>query len=89
MGGDSLFMLTPPKNAKLLRRQSAPARRAPIILIRSRTIRLPSLLTYKHRLHGIAFPSPEELFAAIHEIVGAIQLPTLEEVPRHWMERLE
>jgi hypothetical protein len=26
----------------------------------------------KHCLHGIAFPSREELLAAIHEIVGVI-----------------
>jgi hypothetical protein len=37
----------------------------------------------KHCLQGIAFPSREELLAAIHEIVGAIPRPTLENVFRH------
>jgi histone-lysine N-methyltransferase SETMAR len=43
----------------------------------------------KHCLQGITFPSREESFAAIHEIVGAIPRPTLEDVFRHWMQRLE
>jgi transposase len=43
----------------------------------------------KHSVQGITFPSREELLAAIHEIVGAIPRPTLEDVFRHWMERLE
>jgi hypothetical protein len=43
----------------------------------------------KHCLQGIAFSSREELLAGIHEIVGAIPRPTLEDVFRHWMERLE
>jgi transposase len=43
----------------------------------------------KHCLQGIAFPSREELLAAIHEIVGVIPWPTLEDVFRHWMENLE
>jgi hypothetical protein len=43
----------------------------------------------KHCLQGIAFPSREELLAAINEILGAMPRPTLEEVFRHWMERLE
>jgi hypothetical protein len=43
----------------------------------------------KHCLQGIAFPSSEELLAAIHEIVKAIPPPTLEDVFRNWMERLE
>jgi transposase len=43
----------------------------------------------KHCLQGIAFPSSEELFAAIHEIVGAIPRPTLEDMFQHWMKRLE
>jgi hypothetical protein len=43
----------------------------------------------KYCLQGIAFPSREELLAAIHEIVGAIPRPTLEDVFRHWMKRLD
>jgi hypothetical protein len=43
----------------------------------------------KHCLQGIAFPSRKELLAVIHEIVGAIPRPTLEDMFRHWMERLE
>jgi hypothetical protein len=43
----------------------------------------------KHCLQGIAFPSREELLAAIHEIVGAIPRPTLEDVFWCWMEKLE
>jgi hypothetical protein len=46
----------------------------------------------KHYWQGIAFPSREELLAAIHEmreIVGAIPRPALEDVFRHWMEELE
>jgi hypothetical protein len=43
----------------------------------------------KHCVQGIAFPSRKELLAAIHEIFGAIPQPTLEDVFRHWMERLE
>jgi hypothetical protein len=43
----------------------------------------------KHCLQGIAFPPREELLAAIHEIVGTIPRPTLEDVFRHWMERFE
>jgi transposase len=43
----------------------------------------------KHSVQGIAFPSHEELSAAIHEIIGAIPRPTLEDMFRHWMERLE
>jgi hypothetical protein len=43
----------------------------------------------KHCLQGIAFLSREELLAAIHEIVGGIPRPILENVFRHWMERLE
>jgi hypothetical protein len=35
------------------------------------------------------FPSCEELLAAIHEIVGAILRPTLDDMFRHWMKRLE
>jgi hypothetical protein len=37
----------------------------------------------KHYLQGITFPSPEELFTTIQEIVGAIPRPTLEEVFRN------
>jgi histone-lysine N-methyltransferase SETMAR len=43
----------------------------------------------KHCLQGIAFPSREYLLAAIHEIIGAIPRPTLEDVFRYWMERPE
>jgi transposase len=43
----------------------------------------------KHYLQGIGFPSREALLAAIHEIVGAILRPTLENVLWHWMKRLE
>jgi hypothetical protein len=43
----------------------------------------------RHCLQRIVFPSREELHAAIHEIVGAIPPPTLEEGFRHWMERPE
>jgi histone-lysine N-methyltransferase SETMAR len=43
----------------------------------------------KQRLQVIAFPSREELLAVIHEIVGAISRPTLEDMFRHWMEGLE
>jgi hypothetical protein len=43
----------------------------------------------KHCLQGIAFPSCEELLAVVHEIVGAIPRPTLENKFRHWMERPE
>jgi transposase len=43
----------------------------------------------KHCLQGIAFPSRRQLLTAIQEIVGAIPQPPLEEVFRHWMERLE
>jgi hypothetical protein len=42
-----------------------------------------------HCLQGIVFPSCEKLLAAIPEIVGAILRPTLKDVFRHWMERLE
>jgi hypothetical protein len=45
--------------------------------------------TSKHCLQEIAFPSREELLAAIHEIVRAIPLPTSEDVFRHRMERPE
>jgi hypothetical protein len=37
----------------------------------------------KHCLQGIAFPPCEELPVAIHEIVGAIPRPTLEDAFRH------
>jgi hypothetical protein len=40
-------------------------------------------------LQGTVFPSHEELFASIHEIVGNIPQPTMEDMFRHWMERLE
>jgi hypothetical protein len=43
----------------------------------------------KHCLQGIVFPSREELLTAIHEIVRAIPRPTLEDVFRYLMERLE
>jgi hypothetical protein len=43
----------------------------------------------EHCLQGIAFLASEELLAVIHEIVGAIPGPTLEDVFRHWMKRLE
>jgi hypothetical protein len=43
----------------------------------------------RHYLQGIAFPSHEALPAAIHEIIGAIPRPTLQDVFRHWMEGLE
>jgi transposase len=43
----------------------------------------------KHCLQGIAFSFRENLLAAIHEIIGAIPRPTLENVFRHWMERPE
>jgi transposase len=43
----------------------------------------------KHCLQGITFPSREELLAVIHEIVGAIPRSTLEDVFRHWVERLK
>jgi hypothetical protein len=43
----------------------------------------------KYYLQGIIFPSPKVLLVAIHEIVRAMPRPTLEDVFRHWMERLE
>jgi transposase len=43
----------------------------------------------KHFLQGIAFRSREELLTAIHEIIGTIPRPTLEDVLRHWMVRFE
>jgi histone-lysine N-methyltransferase SETMAR len=43
----------------------------------------------KHYLQGIAFPLHEESLAAIHEILGAIARPTLEDGFRHCVERLE
>jgi hypothetical protein len=43
----------------------------------------------KHSLPGISFPSREELLAAIHEIVTVTPRPTLKDMFRHWMERLE
>jgi hypothetical protein len=43
----------------------------------------------KYCLQGISFPSREELLAAIHEIAGAVPRPTLKDVFRHCMERLE
>jgi hypothetical protein len=43
----------------------------------------------RHCLQGIAFLSRGEFFAVIHEILGAIPRPTLEDVFRHWMERPE
>jgi hypothetical protein len=43
----------------------------------------------KHCLQGIAFSSCEELLAAIHETVGAIPRPSLQDVFRYWMERFE
>jgi hypothetical protein len=94
MGGDSLFMLTtqdrtPPENAELLRRESAPPRRT---LPYSPYLAPSDFFLFghvKHCLTGIAFPLREELSAAIHEIVGAIPRPNLEDVFRRWMERLE
>jgi transposase len=43
----------------------------------------------KHCLQAIAFPSQEELLAAIHETVGDIPQPSLEDVFQYWMERPE
>jgi transposase len=43
----------------------------------------------KHYLQGIAFPSHNGLLAAIYEIFRAIPRPTLEDMFRHWIERLE
>jgi hypothetical protein len=43
----------------------------------------------KYYLQGIAFPSREELLAPLHEIGSAIPRPTLEDMFRPWMERLE
>jgi hypothetical protein len=40
-------------------------------------------------VQGIAFPSREEFLAAIREIVGAIPRPNLDDMFRHWTERLE
>jgi transposase len=41
----------------------------------------------KYCLQGIAFSSRKESLTAIHEIIGAIPRPALEDVFRHWMER--
>jgi histone-lysine N-methyltransferase SETMAR len=43
----------------------------------------------KHCLQGIAFRSRKGLLTVIHEILGAISRSTLEDVFRHWRERLE
>jgi transposase len=43
----------------------------------------------KRCLRGTAFPSREELLAAIHEIVGAVPQATLDDMLRPWMERLK
>jgi hypothetical protein len=43
----------------------------------------------KHCVQGITFPSREELLAAIFKLVGAISRPTLEDMLRGWIERLE
>jgi hypothetical protein len=94
MGGDSLFMLTtqdrtPPENAKLFTKKIGSA--SPYTHRTHLIFHYPTSLfeRIKHCLQGIAFPSHEELLAAIHEIVVAIPRPTLEDVFRHWMERLE
>jgi hypothetical protein len=95
MGGDSLFMLTtqdptPRENAELFYEEN----RLRLVVRPSYSPGLaPSdffLFGYiKHFPSGIAFPSRQELLAAIHEIVGAILRPTLEDVFLHWMERPE
>jgi hypothetical protein len=43
----------------------------------------------KKRLKGMMFPSYEELFNAIGEVVTGIESDTLTTVFEHWMERLE
>jgi hypothetical protein len=43
----------------------------------------------KERLKGIVFPSYEELFNAIGEVVTGIESDTLTTVFEHWMERLK
>jgi hypothetical protein len=40
-------------------------------------------------LQGIAFPSREESFASTHEIVAVIPRSILEDMLRHWMEKLK
>jgi hypothetical protein len=42
----------------------------------------------KHSLHGIIFPSGEELLARIYGVLGEIPLETRAHVFGHWMERL-
>jgi transposase len=43
----------------------------------------------KERLKGMVFPSYEELFDAIGEVVTGTESETLTDVFEHWMERLE
>jgi hypothetical protein len=89
MGGDSLFMLTtqdptPPENTELF--------------CKGNRLRLAVHSPYSHGLapsdfflfghvkyclQGITFPSREQLLAAIHEIVGFIPRPILEDMIRH------
>jgi hypothetical protein len=43
----------------------------------------------KYCLQGMAFSSPEELLAAIGEIVAAISIESVHGPFEHWMKRLE
>jgi hypothetical protein len=95
-GEDLLFMLTtqyptPPENSKPFAKKIGAAS------LYTHCMYSPDLAPSefflfghtKHHLQGIAFPSREELFTAIHGIVRAIPRLTLGDLFRHWMERLE
>jgi hypothetical protein len=77
MGGDTFFMLktqdrTPPENAELLQRKSAPPRHTSPY---SPDLALSDFFLFgqiKCCLQGFAFPWREELLATIHEVVGLI-----------------
>jgi hypothetical protein len=72
---------------RFFRRKSAPPRHTPTVPTYLAPCDFFFIGHIKHCLQGIAFPSREELLAAIYEIVAAIPQPTLEDPFRQWMER--
>jgi hypothetical protein len=88
MGGDSLFVLTaqeptPPENVERFAKKigSASAYTHHTHLISHHPTF--SLRAYQTLSAGNHFSIREELLAAIHEIVGAVSRPALEDVFRH------
>jgi hypothetical protein len=94
MGGDSLFMLitqdpTPPENAELSAKKigSASPHTHGTHLVSHHPTSFSSNIS--NLICSESFFQYLKLFAAIHNMVGAIPRQTLEDMFRLWLERIE